>query len=259
VARGFLGCVPSLLGALLVLPGSSGLLRGGDGPVRIVTENLPPFSFKDGSTVRGASTEVVRAVMDEAGLPYTIEVLPWKRALDIAQHERDTFIYSVARTEEREGSLAWIGKICDRTLALYCLRERKDLIGHPLSSLGDATIAVIQGDASIEALRKLGFGDRNLHVLRDAAAELAAIHVEEGRSDFFVSNPYRMEYGLKGTPLEGRFVQHSIVWQGDGYYLAANPASDPHLLSRVGTAFAAMSASGRLRQLFEQSLRQSSR
>jgi polar amino acid transport system substrate-binding protein len=222
--------------------------------VRVVTESLPPYSFEERGVVTGASTAVVRAVLEQAGLPYTIEVLPWMRAFDTVLHEPNTLIYSVARTEGRERQLIWVGKICDRRLALYCLKGRNDLLGRPIGELGSATVAVIQGDASGDLLRKLGVREQNLHVLRDAPATLAATHVLEGRSDFFVSNPERVAYGMRGTLLEGRFQQHSLLWEGDGYYLAAHPASDRALIGRVRDAFAALAARNAIKELFAQAL-----
>jgi polar amino acid transport system substrate-binding protein len=230
------------------------LAQAREAPVRLVTEALPPFSYEEGGVVKGASTDIVRAVMDAAGLRYSIEVLPWRRALDAALNEKDTFIYSVARTSGREGQLVWVGKICDRVLAVYCLKERKDLLAHPLAELRGATFAVVQGDASEEVLRSLGFGDGNLHFVRDAAAPLASSHVLAGRSDFFVSNPYRFQYQMKGSELRGRFRLHSTIPGGEGYYLAANRSSDPALVARVHEAFATLAARGVLRRILAASL-----
>jgi len=148
----------------------------------------------------------------------------------------------------------WLGKICDRRLALFCARERKDLLGHSLKDLPDSTFAVIQGDASLDVLKKLGIAAARLHVMRDARAPTASAHVLEGRSDFFLSNPLRFSEGVRGTEFEGRFVQHSVLWEGDGYYLAANTASDAALVSRVRNAFAALQASGRIKTLFDRAL-----
>jgi polar amino acid transport system substrate-binding protein len=222
--------------------------------VRVVTELLPPYNFEEGGVVKGASTAVVRAVLEQAGLRYTLEVQPWARALDTVLHERNTFIYSIARTEERERQLVWLGKICDRRLALFCSKDRQDLLGHGLKDLPDATFAVIQGDASVDLLKKLGIPPGKLHPMRDARSPTAATHVLEGRSDFFVSNPLRFEAGVRGTELEGRFQQHSVLWEGDGYYLAANTASDPALVGRVREAFAALVAGGRVKTLFDRAL-----
>jgi ABC-type amino acid transport substrate-binding protein len=150
--------------------------------------------------------------------------------------------------------LLWLGKICDRKLALYCLKERTDLVGHSLAELPDATVAVIQGDAAEDLLLKLGVPERNLHRLRDSGSPNTTRHVLEGRSDFFVSNPYAFEYGAAGTAHEGRFSRHSVLWEGDGYYLAANPRSDPAIVARVRDAFAALRASGALKALFDRAL-----
>ena len=223
-------------------------------PVRVVTENLPPYSFVDGSVVKGASTAVVQSVLERAGLRHTIELMPWKRALDTALHERNTFIYSVARTDARERQLAWVGRICERRLALYCLKERADLLKRPRTELQGATFAVIQGDASIDLLRKLGVPDRNLHLMRDSPGANTTRHVLEGRSDFFVSNPLSFEHRSIGTDLEGLFRQHSVLWEGDGYYLAANLDSDQALVGRVRDAFAALQAQGALKAVFERAL-----
>jgi polar amino acid transport system substrate-binding protein len=222
--------------------------------VRVVTEQLPPYNFEEGGVVKGASTAVVRAVLEQAGLRYTLELQPWARALDTVLHERNTLIYSIARTEERERQLVWLGKICDRRLALFCSKERRDLLGHGLKELPDATFAVIQGDASVDLLKKLGIPAGKLHLMRDAPSPTAAAHVLEGRSDFFVSNPLRFAAGVRGTELEGRFQQHSVLWEGDGYYLAANTASDPALVARVQDAFAALLAGGRVKTLFDRAL-----
>ena len=78
----------------------------------------------------------------------------------------------------------------------------------------------------------------------------------ERRSDFFVSNPLSFEVGVRGTELKGRFQQHSVLWEGDGYYRAANAASDPALVARVRDAFAALLAGGRVKTLFDRALAQ---
>jgi polar amino acid transport system substrate-binding protein len=250
--RGGLGVGLALALAFAPLPPPA----AGEEPasVRVVTELLPPYNFEEGGVVKGASTAVVRAVLEQAGLRYTVEVQPWARALDTVLNERNTFIYSIARTDERERQLVWLGKICDRRLALFCSKQRRDLLGHGLKDLPDATFAVIQGDASVDLLKKLGIPAGKLHLMRDARSPTAAAHVLEGRSDFFVSNPLRFDAGVRGTELEGRFQQHSVLWEGDGYYLAANTASDPALVARVRDAFATLLASGRVKTLFDRAL-----
>jgi polar amino acid transport system substrate-binding protein len=252
--------------ALLLIVAGSPAVAGPVGPqspatpsaparVRVVTEFFAPYSFDEAGVVKGASTAVVNAVLERAGLSRAIEVMPWKRALDEALSDPGTLIYSVARTGDRERQLAWLGKICERKLALYCLKTRADLLGRPLSELKQARFVVIQGDASLEELRQRGIAGARMLLLRDSPTPAAARHVAEGRSDFFVSNPVAFEYNSRGTDLEGRFVEHSVLLQGGGYYLAANPATDPALLERVRKSFAALAADGTVEQVFTRALR----
>jgi polar amino acid transport system substrate-binding protein len=225
------------------------------GRVRVVTEFFAPYSFEEGGVVKGASTAVVSAALERAGVAHAIELMPWKRALDAARSDPGTLIYSVARTEDRERQLAWLGKICDRKLALYCLKTRADLLGRPLSELPDARFVLIQGDASLDELRQQGVAEARMLLLRDTPTPGAARHVAEGRSDFFVSNPVAFEHASRGTDLEGRFAEHSVLLQGGGYYLAAHPATDPALLERVRASFAALAADGTVEELFTRALR----
>ena len=106
----------STAAALLLLLEPGAAAAAGEEPrVRVVTESLPPYSFEEAGVVKGASTAVVKTVLERAGLRHSIELVPWKRALDTALHERNTFIYSVARTEARERQLVWVGRICERS------------------------------------------------------------------------------------------------------------------------------------------------
>ena len=48
--------------------------------LRIVGEHLPPSSMMEGNVVVGRETTKVRDIMARAGIAYSIELLPWKRA-----------------------------------------------------------------------------------------------------------------------------------------------------------------------------------
>ena len=61
-----------LLSILLSLGASTHAIAAG---VTLATEEYPPFSYRDGKTVKGASVEQVEKVMKDAGIDYTIEML----------------------------------------------------------------------------------------------------------------------------------------------------------------------------------------
>ncbi|MFJ3486142.1 substrate-binding periplasmic protein [Pseudomonas sp. NPDC090202] len=97
------------------------------GPIRIVTEELPPYSMTRDGKLTGMSTEVVQAVLKEVNVEATIQVMPWARAYDLALHEPDVLIYSITRTPEREHLFKWVGTIASSPWYLYSAAS------HPVS------------------------------------------------------------------------------------------------------------------------------
>lgn len=88
-------------------------------PLRIVTEELPPYSMTRDGQLTGMSTEVVQAVLKEVNVQASIQSMPWARAYDLALHDPDVLIYSITRTAEREHSFKWVGTIATTRWYLY--------------------------------------------------------------------------------------------------------------------------------------------
>jgi polar amino acid transport system substrate-binding protein len=97
------------------------------GTLRIVTEELPPYSMTRGGKLTGMSTEVVQAVLKEIGQQADIQSMPWARAYDLALHNPDVLIYSIIRTPEREHLFKWVGTIATSRWYLYSAAS------HPIS------------------------------------------------------------------------------------------------------------------------------
>ena len=139
-----------LLAVALLVPA----LAGAAG-VRIVGEHLPPSSMMEGNVVVGRETTKVREIMARAGIAYSIELLPWKRAYAQAVREADTCIFSTTRTPEREAQFRWIGPLTEAEWVLYGLVSRH----FSLRNLDDArglVIGTVLGDARDEYLRAHG-------------------------------------------------------------------------------------------------------
>ncbi|UFH48216.1 substrate-binding periplasmic protein [Pseudomonas sp. KNUC1026] len=125
-------------------------------PLRVVTEELPPYNMSRDGRVTGLSTEIVQAVMREAGASAQIEVLPWARAYDVALNVPNVLIYSIARTPEREPLFQWVGPIAPTRWYLYSLADRP----LALKSLADAhghQIATVHEDVGEQYLISKGF------------------------------------------------------------------------------------------------------
>ena len=144
-----------LIALLAVAVGWSSVVAA-EAPLRIVTEELPPYNMTRDGKVTGMSTEVLQAVLEEAGVQAPIQVMPWARAYELALNESNVLIYSIARTSAREALFQWVGGIAPTNWYIYSLAERPV----KLDSLADAhghQIATVNRDVGEQFLVSKGF------------------------------------------------------------------------------------------------------
>ncbi len=92
--------------------------------INVVTEYLEPYQIKnqDGS-LGGYSTDIVHALFKITGDTADIQVMPWARAYTLASREKDTLIFSIARTKIREEKFQWIGSLIEEQLYFWALKS----------------------------------------------------------------------------------------------------------------------------------------
>lgn len=102
---------------LLWLGGATGAVA--DDPVRILTEEFPPYNYTAQGKITGLATEVVEAVLKELGRQAEIQSMPWARAYETARSTPGVLIYSIGRTPERDKHFKWVGVIAPTVYYLY--------------------------------------------------------------------------------------------------------------------------------------------
>ncbi len=201
--------------------------------LRVMTEEFPPFNYMIDKKVEGLSTQILRKLLTKSQLKFEIELVPWKRAYTTALNRPNTLIYTIARTEAREHRFHWIGKISNRKLSLFRLKKRVDLANMTLEvAKKKAKISCLQEDASTDRIIKMGFSRKNLTMMHDkTTGSLMINHVIKGRSDFFPMNPFALKFRIENKNLPDIFKDQFVIYDDDGYYIAANINTDPGMLS----------------------------
>lgn len=210
--------------------------------VLIVTENYPPFNYKEDGDVKGIATERVRQIMDKSGLSYRILLLPWTRAFAMAtsQNTDNVLIYSLTRTPEREAQFEWLAKISPADSYLYALPEVAESAKGSLP-VDQARATCVFDDAACDVLRGLGFKGKNLIEVADneSASEIRMVYAE--RAEFFVANPIYLPYRLKQLKIpEDTFKAVRLVRSGEGYYLAGPRHLRPDIAEKVRQALSSL-------------------
>lgn len=79
--------------------------------VHFTTEDYPPYNYRVGSEIRGAGYDQVLLMMKEINVPYTIEMMPWARAIALAESEARHCVFTTAHIPERDKLFKWVEPI----------------------------------------------------------------------------------------------------------------------------------------------------
>lgn len=228
--------------ALLVLPlATLGAAARGQ-QLYIAGEPLAPAAMNDGVKVIGRETEKIQELMRRSATPYTLELLPWKRAYTLVQSRMDMCVYSMTRTPEREKLFKWVGPTDEADWVFYGRADHR----FPLKTLEDARplrIGTYNGDARDSFLRSRGFQVdpvqdemMNPKKLLMKRIDLWAVSIRAG------SNPLgRYDWADQIVPL--------LVFNRVQVYLACNPAVSDASVARMNGVLAEMRRDGTFTRL----------
>ena len=208
----------------------------------ITTETSAPSSMRNGAQVIGIATDKVREAMDRAGIDYTIELLPWKRAYLAALERPDACVYSTSRTPERETLFKWAGPTATAEWVLMGRADSK----LKLRNLDDARglrIGTYNGDARDAYLRARGFHVDAANEDLANAGKLLLDRIDLWAASLRSGSTILTRYGYdkKIVPL--------LVFNQVDLYLACNRAVPDGLVGRLNTAFEAIRRDGTGRRI----------
>lgn len=216
--------------------------------VTVVTEELPPYNMTVDGKLTGMATEVVEAVLKEAGEELRIQSMPWARAYDIALNAENVLIYSIARTPSRETLFKWVGVIAPTQWYLFSLPGTQ----FDLKTLDDARryqIATVKEDVGEQYLINNGFAiGRNLQSSNQYEHNYKKL--KAGRVDLWISNELNAHYLVRqasGNPDEAAVPQLRLDDLGgaNGLCMAFSRNTPDEVVERFKQALAQVRADGR--------------
>jgi len=113
----------------------------------------------DGSRVEGYASELVRAVLADAGYTANIQVVPWPRLMSLLGTEANVLGFNMTRTPEREDRFHWFGEIRPVNFQLWGLRDRLDELPRTLEAARDLRISAFRDDVVEQYLLARGFSN----------------------------------------------------------------------------------------------------
>ncbi|EAQ67628.1 putative ABC amino acid transporter solute binding protein [Marinomonas sp. MED121] len=221
--------------APLVLILSTTLSCYADDDIQVVTENLKPLNYLEGGEVKGTATRLVRMVLKEAGLTANFQVYPWARAYAMAQHDKNTLIYTINRTAEREAKFQWIGLLAseEHNSALYRLKTNPHIRANTLEDAKKYAIGVNFLDVNHEILKSEGFTNINAVSERSQSIKM----LMRNRIDLILgSYPVLVEaFNALGQPIEK--IEKLISFKVSRPYMAMSNKTPKAMVEKVRKAY----------------------
>ncbi len=205
--------------------------------VRLLTEDDPPFNYpNEHGGVTGISTEMVTETFRRAGIPYSIEIMPWLRAYNLAQVDSKTCLYSTTRNDEREKRFQWVGPLLKNDWAVFA-GPRSPPGVQDMAALKSFSIGGYRGDAVALYLQNRGY---KIEYTSDDVLNLRKLMA--GHIDFWASGIYHAHFLAEHERLGP--LRQVATFSSSYLYLACHPQTPPATLARLNAALDAMRHDG---------------
>jgi len=217
-------------------------------PLRVVTEEFPPFQYIEDGHLTGVCVEVVQAVLAEAGIQAEITMMPWARAQKTAKEEENVLIFSLARTEAREKDYKWVGQIDEAHNQIFATAGSPIEISR-FDDLKDHVMGVVIGDLREDYFVERGFiVGKNLQAVRSHASLYAMLAAK--RLDLWPENDLAMAYIVRQS---GRDPATAVkpVWNlpdvtpYSGDFMAFGLSTSDSVVARLKAALDRIKSDGR--------------
>ena len=166
--------------------------------VQLITENYPPYNYRDGNQIKGITVEVLLAATKEAGIPVDrskIDLWPWARGYRQALTGPMTMLFSMSRTKEREDKFQRAGQIIKSRIGIITRKKDKIKVSSP-ADLKPFKIGAVLDDIGEQRVRSVIGG---LKIETSSTPEVIAKKLNAGRLDMWAYNESVANWILKSA------------------------------------------------------------
>jgi len=218
--------------------------------IKLMTEIFPPYQYYDGVDGRliGISTDIVKAIQKEVNDNSQIKVYPWARGIKILEKKKNTAIFSMLRTKDREKKYKWVGPLAKMQLVFF----KKKGSNITLKTIEDAKkvkkVGVTKKVANYDILKAQGF--KNLDVIKSGVDEKNIKKLIKGRIDLWPALKTAGLYNARKLGFGGEIVpiDNVIIFEGD-LYIAFNKNVDDKIVQKWQNALDKLKKNGTVEKI----------
>jgi polar amino acid transport system substrate-binding protein len=217
--------------------------------INLMAEILPPFQYYDENNIlTGISIEIIEQIKSKINSKDPVKIVPWSRGLKITKKKKNSALFSMLRTPDRENLFKWVGPLVEFSVVFF------KKTGNPieLKSVEDAKkvkkIGVTKNVGNHEMLLAKGF--KNLDVLQSGADEKNIKKLVKGRINLWPTTYFGGLYNAKKLGYEGMIepITQFPVFEGQ-LYLAFNSKTKDSVIKRWQSALDHLKLAGRINNI----------
>lgn len=210
--------------------------------LRLVTETYPPLNYLENGQVKGASMDQVRLIMKNAGIPYSVELMPWARALALAEIEADFCIFTAVHDADRDQTFKWVEPLMKSPTIL--IRKRgANVTAKTLEQAKAYTIGAQRRDFTHNLLKRNDFPKIDLATDLD----LSLKKLMSGRIDLM---PISEKYYEK-LKRDGAQIESVMTISESTYAIACNPSVADSTIASMQPALDKLIADGTQQRIYD--------
>jgi polar amino acid transport system substrate-binding protein len=186
----------------------------------------------------GALIDAVQGAMTSAGVTYSIQLMPWARAVHLAKMEPNTCVIGLRKTEENDRDFQWAGPLMRGTVRILARKGASFHVSNE-EHLTGRSIGVLRGSAYVARLERAGARVEQADTAGNNLSKLIA-----GRIDLMATSSKSVpDAAHEQSPI----VELFNLEVGDSF-VACHRALDRRVVDRLNDAIFQMRSAGALRQ-----------
>jgi polar amino acid transport system substrate-binding protein len=184
-----------------------------------LTEQYPPFNFQENGSLQGISIDLLEKVWERMGVDLNrsvIKLMPWTECYQRTLNEKNTVLFAIARSPQREELFKWAGPIGPYRTVLLTKKERNISIVSS-EDLNSYKIGAIKDDNAIQMLLDRGVNRENLH-LETTSAPIVEM-LENGSIDAWAHGDIAGMWLIQQSGVNASdYVSAYVLGETDAYY-----------------------------------------
>lgn len=167
-------------------------------PLLVVTEDLWPFNYLEDNQIKGSATVLVKRILKQADMDYTLALLPWARSYQMALTKPNVLIYTINKTPERDEKFHWVTEIPVKVESNYYALSNSPLVGNQSQSLKELRIAALIDSVNDAFLRRNKFNK----ISRVSKISQSVGMLKRQRIDLIISSENAILHALRNNNMQ---------------------------------------------------------